>query len=106
MIKSTNVFEFSMGDELAMQRLVKDDRLMINRLVVPSESEVPAHTPESSAYFIVTDGMLSLALNGEPEQEYPTGTIVSIAAGSMLAIANRQDSVMRMFVIKTHNDGC
>ena len=101
-----NVYEFSMGDDLAVQRLVQDPNLVINRLVVPAGASVPAHATESSAYFIITDGVLSLALNHEEPKEYPAGTIVAIEAKSMMAIANTQNEPMRLFVIKTHDDGC
>jgi quercetin dioxygenase-like cupin family protein len=48
----------------------------------------------------VTDGTLTLKIDDEAPCEYQAGTIVAIAAKSMMAIANHGAQTMRLFVVK------
>jgi len=106
----TKIFTFSQTDELAVQQLVQDPSVAINRLVLPSGQTIQPHVTQTRAYMIVTDGTLTLALDKQPEQCYEAGKIVAIGADTLLTISNKGPSTMRLFVIKPKqepdSDGC
>jgi quercetin dioxygenase-like cupin family protein len=95
-----HTYDFTNGDELAVQKLVHDPALAINRLVLPAGQAITPHRTENRAYMIVTDGTLTLKIDDEAPCEYQAGTIVAIAAKSMMAIANHGAQTMRLFVVK------
>lgn len=96
----TKRYTFTTTAELTIEKLIQDDQLVINQLILPPGESVAPHKTANRAYMIVTAGTLSLQTDELPEEHYLEGTIVAIQAGTMLAISNRGDSPMRLFVVK------
>ncbi len=95
------IYTFSTDDVTAVERIVNNEDLRINHLSLAGGESVDPHATAEAAHFIVTQGVLSLRLNEGIEEQYPTGSLIAVKAGSMLAISNRHPMTMHLFVIKT-----
>ncbi|MBN1520175.1 MAG: cupin domain-containing protein [Spirochaetales bacterium] len=96
-------YEFSLLDTQAMEKVVDDERVNINHIVVEPGKIVPVHVSNSHIHQIVVRGTLSLSLEDGPFNEHPAGSIVSVPFNQKMAIENHGADVLEFFVVKAPN---
>ena len=94
-------YNFSVTDQKTIERLIEDEHVMINHLVLPQGEALPEHHADSRVHMIVLRGRLTLKLEGCGERSYPAGSIVEIPYQTLMHPQNRDDTVLEFFVIKT-----
>lgn len=95
-------YRFVETDDRIIERIVDDENLVINHIVLPRGEGVPAHDANSNAYLVILRGLITLDLEGEV-QEWAAGSIVSIAFGTRMKISNDQEDTAEFFVVKAPN---
>lgn len=86
-----------------MEKVIDDDRVNINHIVVPAGGAVPTHVSNSWVHQIVVRGTLSLSLEDEAFTDHPTGAIVAVPFNRKMVIENHGTDTLEFFVVKAPN---
>lgn len=98
------VHQFSpAGVALAMEKVVDDERVNINHIVVPPGEAVPTHASNSYVHQIIVRGTLSLSLEDGEFNHYGSGTIVFVPFNQRMVIQNQGSETLEFFVVKAPN---
>ncbi|MDR2939510.1 MAG: cupin domain-containing protein [Clostridiales bacterium] len=93
-------YNFSKSNEKLIEKIIDNDEVMINHMVLNKGDSIPEHNSNSNVYIIIVNGMLTLQLAGNPAKGYEQGDIVNIPFGVKMNITNGNDSQAEFFVIK------
>ncbi len=96
-------YKFTHTDDFISEKLVDDEHVNINHIVVAPGGSVPVHVANSNVYQIVVRGTISLRLEEEPVAHYPTGSIVAIPFNTKMDIRNEGSDTLEFFVVKAPN---
>lgn len=91
---------FSSTPEKRIEKIIDDDVVMMNHILLNKGDFVPRHRSNSNVYLIVVNGSISLVLEGTREVEQQAGHVISIPYGLDMEISNRQDAQLEFFVVK------
>ena len=94
------IYNFSLTDGKAIEKVVDDPVAMINHMVLPKGECLPTHKANSNVYMIVVKGAVTLELDGTPAQTYPKGSILNIEYGTLMSVCNTNDALLEFFVVK------
>ena len=97
------LFSYTQTDDKTMEKIIDDERVNINHIVVPPGERVPVHVSNSWVHQIVVRGILSLSLEDEPFHDHPVGSIVAVPFDRKMDIRNRSTEVLEFFVLKAPN---
>lgn len=101
MIEKT--YPFTRTDSQTLEKIVDDDRVNINHIVVEPGKAVPTHVSNSFVHQVVVRGILSLSLEDGPLNRHPAGTIVAVPFNTKMAISNEGAETLEFFVVKAPN---
>lgn len=95
-------YDFTIADIKTIERIVSDDNVDINHVVLQKDDEVPEHHANSNVYLIIVRGCLTIVLNGEQNPlSYQTGHIINIPVKTKMHIYNRDDDILEFFIVKS-----
>ena len=97
------VYTFAGTDQRTMEKIVDDERVNINHIVLGPGEAVPVHVSNSWVHQIIVRGTLSLSLEGGPFADHGTGEIVAVPFNLRMAIENHGTGTLEFFVIKAPN---
>ncbi len=97
------VHQFTRTENFTMEKVIDDERLNINHIVVQPGGAVPTHVANSHVHQIVVRGTLSLSLEDGPIRRYPAGSVIAVPFDTKMAIRNDGAETLEFFVIKTPN---
>lgn len=97
------VFPFSRTETFTMEKIIDDERMTINHIVVQPGGAVPIHVANSHLHQIIVRGVLSLSLEDGAAQQYPAGNIIAIPFNTKMAIRNEGSETLEFFVVKVPN---
>jgi quercetin dioxygenase-like cupin family protein len=96
-------YDFKASEEKMIEKIVDDDNLVINHMVLTKDTEVPPHFTNSNVYLVIIKGRMSLVLgDGEPAG-YEKGNIVNVPFKVKMNIRNQSDEILEFFVVKAPN---
>jgi quercetin dioxygenase-like cupin family protein len=95
-----NKFEFTKTDTKLIERIIEDDNVGINHMVLPKGDALPEHYSNSNVYMIVVRGQVSLKLDDQDEHVYPSGSIITIPFKTKMNAYNQLDEILEFFVVK------
>jgi quercetin dioxygenase-like cupin family protein len=101
MIEKT--YNFSLTDTKMVERLVDDDNLNINHMVLTKGTGMPEHYSNSNVYMVIIRGIMTLKLGEQEPQKYSQGHIVNIPYKIKMNIDNFDDEILEFFVVKAPN---
>ncbi|MDD3822886.1 MAG: cupin domain-containing protein [Sphaerochaetaceae bacterium] len=84
-----------------IEKLVDDDPVMINHMVLPKGECVPDHHANSHVHMIVVRGNLTLELGEQNPHVYSRGSIVHIPYNTFMRVRNEHDETCEFFVVKS-----
>lgn len=96
-------YAFSKEDEKKIEKLIDDDNLLLNHMVLPRNTGLPEHYSNSNVYMIVIKGTLSLQLDEQELQNYENGQIINIPYNTKMNVNNFNDDILEFFVVKAPN---
>jgi quercetin dioxygenase-like cupin family protein len=96
-------YGFALSDNRNIEKLVDDDQLMINHMVLPEGEGLPEHYSNSNVYMIVIRGIMTLKLDEQEPNLYTHGQIINIPFNTKMNVNNFNKEVLEFFVIKVPN---
>ncbi len=97
------IYQFTLEDEKAIEKLLDDEQALINHMVFPKDEGLPEHKANSNVYFIIVRGQLSLRLGEQETQLYSRGHIVNVPYGTSMLVQNKHHEILEFFVVKAPN---
>jgi quercetin dioxygenase-like cupin family protein len=94
------VFQCALTDEKTIERVIEDEVLHINHMVLPEGEGFPEHIANAAVYMTVIRGRLSIDLDDQPTREYGNGTILKIPQGTRMRGQNRHGGALELLVVK------
>lgn len=74
------VYSYTKSVEKIVEKLVGDDQVMINHVVLAKGEALPEHYSDSNVYLIVVQGMLTIALEEDEPNHYQRQVWVCFSA--------------------------
>lgn len=96
-------YRFARTDSKTIEKVVDDERVNINHIVLAPGEAVPVHVSNSYVHQIVVRGELSLSLEDGTVERHQAGTIVSVPFNLKMAIRNEGSDILEFFVVKAPN---
>ena len=97
------VYNFSTTDSKNIEKLIDDEPVLINHMVLPKGEGLPEHYSNSNVYMIIVRGTLTLKLDDQSSEDYLGGQIINIPYNTKMNIMNNHESVLEFFVVKAPN---
>jgi len=94
------LFCFNQSYQKLIERVVSDDNLDLNHIILPLGNALPEHYSNSHVYLIVVRGTMTIQLGEQDANEYPAGHIVNVPYKTKMNISNAQEPMLEFFVIK------
>lgn len=94
------VFTLTQSNEKVIERVIIDENVHYNHMVLPKGEGLPPHTTNSNVYMTVLRGKLTIALGDEEAKEYPAGTILKIPNRVPMRAYNLYDETLEITVVK------
>lgn len=98
MIEKT--YRFTQTDSKTIERIVSDENVDINHMVLGTGESLPEHSTNSHVHMIVVRGTVALRLDAQESHEYPAGSIIAIPFRTRMNASNAGDTVCELFVVK------
>lgn len=98
MIEKT--YPYTQGDSKIIERIIEDDNVAINHMILPRGEALPEHYSNSNVYMIVVRGKVALQLDDQEVHDYVGGSIIAIPLQTKMNVKNHYDEVVELFVIK------
>lgn len=95
------IIESTQTNDKTIERLISDDNVDINHMMLPYGAELPLHHSNSNVYMLVIRGSVSLRLNGQEEHCYSKGTIINIPYNTLMNVYNNNEDTLEIYVVKS-----
>lgn len=98
------VYQFSTSsDERLIERIVDDENLALNHMILPKGTAVPKHPANSHVHLIIVKGIMSVQLGEQQAIEHMAGQIVNVPFMTLMDIQNHHEEHLEFFVVKAPN---
>ncbi len=94
-------YAYATDNEKHIEKLIDDDPVMINHMVLPQGECVPDHRANSYVHMIVVRGTLTLELGEQEPHQYERGSIVNIPYDTFMKVRNDLEETCEFFVVKS-----
>ena len=94
------VFNFSTGDEKAVESVLFDENIHYLHMVFNEGEGLPEHYSNSNVYMTVIRGTLSIGLNEQDIHEYGAGTLLKIPVNTKMNVKNLGSATLELIVVK------
>lgn len=96
-------YPYATDDLKHIEKIIDDDPVMINHMVLPYGEFIPDHRANSYVHMIVVRGVLTLELEDQQPHTYCKGNVVHIPYNTYMRVRNDHQEVCEFFVIKSPN---
>ena len=97
------LYRFATDDEKHIEKIIDDDPVLINHMVLPKGESLPEHYSNSNVYMLITRGEMTLTLNEQEPHKYTGGQIINISYKTKMNVHNLGERVLEFFVVKAPN---
>ena len=97
------IYRFATDNEKHIEKIIDDDPVLINHIVLPKGGGLPEHDSNSNVYLFLIRGEMTLKLNDQEPQRYTGGQIVIIPYKTRMNLNNLAEEVLEFFVVKAPN---
>ena len=94
-------YRFTHTDDFIMEKIIDEEHVNINHIVVAPGGSVPVHVANSHVHQIIVRGTISLKLEDEPVVRYTAGSIVAIPFNTCRVQKDFMKSGLKLKVIFT-----
>jgi quercetin dioxygenase-like cupin family protein len=95
-----NKYSYTLTDTKTIERIVSDENVDINHMVLGPGEALPEHDTNSNVHMIVVRGAVTLRLDDQEPHTFPAGSIIAIPYRTHMNASNTGESIMEIFVIK------
>ncbi|MDF2519650.1 MAG: hypothetical protein K0R84_278 [Clostridia bacterium] len=96
-------YPFTLAEEKTIEKIVDDENLAINHMVLPKNTGLPEHYSNSNVYMIIVRGKMTIVLNDEEASIHEKGSILNIPFNVKMNVNNYHDDILEFFVVKAPN---
>lgn len=97
------IYSFSTSDTKSIEKLIDDEPVLINHMVLPKGEGLPEHYSNSNVYMIIVKGSMTLKLDEQEPHLYTCGQIINIPYHTKMNVNNFSNDILEFFVIKSPN---
>ncbi len=97
------LYTYTRTDGFTMEKIVDDERVNINHIVLAPGEAAPTHVSNSHIHQIIVRGTLSLSLEDGAFSHYPSGSMVAVPFNQKMVIQNQGKGTLEFFVVKAPN---
>lgn len=101
MIEKT--YKFSQTEEKIIERIVDDENINLNHMILRNGESLPEHYSNSNVYMIITKGIMSIKLDEQDFKDYKIGDILNIPYDTKMNVTNQNEQLLEFFVVKSPN---
>lgn len=94
-------YKFTVSDTKNIERIIDDDNVNINHMVLTTGTGLPEHYSNSNVYMIIVRGTITLKLCEQEPQKYVAGQIIRIPYNVKMNVNNFDEEVLEFFVVKS-----
>lgn len=94
------VYEIYTGDEKKIERVIADENIHYNHMVLNKGERLPVHFSNSNVYMTIVRGILTIGLNEQPLNKYEKGSVLKIPKDIKMDVANTDENVLELIVVK------
>lgn len=95
------IYSLAKGDEKVIERVIADEHINYNHMILPKGERLPHHSSNSNVYMTVVRGTVSLGLDEAPPHRYEAGNILYIPEGVEMDVLNGGKKTLELFVVKS-----
>jgi len=96
-------YGFKITEEKVIEKIIDDDNLALNHMVLRKGEGLPEHFSNSNVYMIITKGTITIKLDEMGAKQYTKGSIINIPYNLNMNISNFEDETLEFFVVKVPN---
>lgn len=97
------IYGLSTTNEKNIGKVIDDDHIVINHMVLPKGDGLPEHYSNSNVYMIIIRGNMTLKLDEQEPHQYTIGQIVNIPYHIKMNVNNFDEDILEFFVVKSPN---
>lgn len=94
------VFTLTQGDGKVIERVIADENVHYNHMILPEGEGLPLHKTNATVYMTVVRGILTLSLDGGEAAKYQSGTVLKLPQGAEMSARNEDGGVLELTVVK------
>ena len=96
-------YVYSIVDYKTIERIVDDENIHLNHMVLTKETSLPEHYSNSNIYMVIIRGIMTLCLNEQEPHRYTKGDIINIPYNTKMNVHNQDEEILEFFVVKSPN---
>jgi quercetin dioxygenase-like cupin family protein len=96
-------YTFIKTDSKLFEKIIEDEHVGINHLVLQKGEALPEHFTNSNVYVIVVRGTITLQLGKQKPHVRPEGSIINIPYNIKMNASNRDEQTLEFLVVKAPN---
>lgn len=100
MVTMEKLYHFNQSDEKLIEKILDDDVVMINHIILNQGEALPQHDSNSNVYLIVVRGTLTSQLGDDLSKCYTQGSIINVPGKIKMNISNAEPDQLEFFVVK------
>ncbi|PAB58381.1 cupin domain-containing protein [Anaeromicrobium sediminis] len=97
------VYEYKMLNEKIIERIIDDENVALNHMILTKGTGLPEHYSNSNVYMIIIRGTMTIQLGDEEARTYEAGKLLNIPYNVKMNVKNFDDGVLEFFVVKAPN---
>lgn len=94
------VFNISRGNNRIIEKVIQDENIHYNHMVLNHGEGLPEHFSNSIVYMTVLKGKLYIRLGEQDACQYDAGTVLKIPINIKMNVKNLDTEVLELIVIK------
>lgn len=94
------VYQFRQSSDKLIEKILDDDVVMINHMILNQGDALPQHDSNSNVYMIVVRGAVTAQLGDNTAKRFEHGSIISIPGKIKMNISNADPEQAEFFVVK------
>jgi quercetin dioxygenase-like cupin family protein len=97
------VYNVTVTNDKTVERIVDDEHVNINHMVLIKDTGLPVHVSNSNVYMVIVRGTMTIALDDEPANLHREGEILAIPFNTKMEVTNKHEAVLEFYVLKSPN---
>ncbi|MDL2248399.1 cupin domain-containing protein [Tyzzerella sp. OttesenSCG-928-J15] len=94
------VYSFKQSEDKLIEKILDDDVVMINHMILNQGEALPQHDSNSNVYMIIVHGTVTAQLGENLAKRYEQGNILNIPGRIKMNISNGDAEQAEFFVVK------
>ncbi|MBN2652090.1 MAG: cupin domain-containing protein [Spirochaetales bacterium] len=94
------VYQMVVGDDKTIERVIADENLHFNHMILNKGEALPEHFSNSTVYMSVVRGVVTLMLDDQVSESYEAGKVLKIPFNTKMNVMNNDEKVLELYVVK------